>query len=871
MSVWNIELTRARRVIMAVHRKTRSVSRMSVVIPILTVLAVAILAQNAVALDYRAPSPIYSYFEGLRGRLPLSTGATTDDPTALWINPALLGTGKAGGFAYLHTYNDTTFSGEDAFSLGIGALAFGAELYDLRHTVVTPQGTAVSSQSTKRYTIATGSRIGRNFFVGSSYSWHTSENADVDRGESWSIGGLLRPHRKLSIGFVCRDLNSPQYFGTKFKPIYETSLGIRPINDRLTVFANWTARTDKVNGSLPEEQPKSFVSYGLEYAALDGLTLRLGADQDENLSASILFSIGTGSLGTVFSREPGEGEEDDRSYGATILTTSPWWRESVLLPPNKYMEIHLSGEIRETWEPFSLLGGGGRGFLLRDLLENIEQAKNSRDVRAILLRCGGVGGSFAVFDELRQAILDFRKSGKAVIAYVENPGNGVYYLATACDYIVLQPNGYVGLVGLKLEGLFLRGTLDKLGMKAHYARVGKYKSAVEPLTEDEFTDPVKEARNALLDDVFDKMVDDIASGRGFSAGEVRDIIDRGPFVPTEALREGLVDTLAYWDEVPDIVNRLAGRPLGKLGYGRFSKRKVADSRWDEPPVIGIVYGIGGITHGSNRRDLWIGDILGSETTMAALRAMREDRSVDAVVFRVDSPGGMMTASDKIRREVKLTAEKKPVIVSMGGLAASGGYHISCDGTMILADEATVTGSIGVLNLWLHTRGFYEKIGANKEIFMRGEHADIFPSWREVTDEDLELAQYYVDKYYDKFVRDVAEGRAMSIDEVRDIAQGRVWSGKRAQELGLVDRIGGLTEAIGLAKREAGIPPGEEVNFKILPKPGGFLGNLTRAMGASAAREIEIPPELRELVGDAVYFSAYDDPILYLMPYQVEIR
>jgi protease-4 len=288
-------------------------------------------------------------------------------------------------------------------------------------------------------------------------------------------------------------------------------------------------------------------------------------------------------------------------------------------------------------------------------------------------------------------------------------------------------------------------------------------------------------------------------------------------------------------------------------------------------VIGIIYGIGGITHGTNRRDMWLGDIMGSETIMAAFRQLREDDRVDAVVFRVDSPGGMMTASDKIRREVELTAEEKPVIISMGGVAASGGYHISCNGTTILADEATVTGSIGVLNLWLHTRGFYEKIGANKDIFLRGEHADIFPTWREVTEDDLELAQHYVNKYYDKFVGDVAEGRAMAFNEVHGIAQGRVWSGKRAERLGLVDKIGGLAEAVEMAKHKAGIPSDRPVDFRILPEPGGLFERMLASLGEGVAGDIEVPEELRELVGEATHLHVYDEPILYLMPYELEIE
>jgi len=833
-------------------------------------LSIILPVGEAGALDYRSPNPIHSYFEGLRGRLPLWTAATADDPTALWLNPALLGTGKAGGFAYLHTYDDSTFSGDDAFSLSLGSLGFGAEFYDLKHRFDTPGGTVVSRQSTRRYTLAGGLEPAKNLYLGYSYSWHSSENAEIDRGDSWSLGALFRPHRMVSLAFVARDINSPVYFGTEFKPIYETSLGLRPIGERLTLFGTWTARANEVSGSLPEKQPTSFLSFGIDYAPLDGISLRLGADEDENISVSLLLSITTSSLGTVFTQEPGEGDMEDKVYGATLLTAGNLWRESVLLPPTDYLEIHLTGTIGETQPPFSIFGGGHQ-FTLWNLLQAFEDAKSSRDIKAVVLRCGPMGANFAILDELRQAILDFRKSGKKVLAYVENPGNGVYYLATACDYIALQPNGYLGLVGLKSEGMFLRGTLDKLGMKAYYARVGKYKSAVEPLTEDEYTEPSREAVNALLDDVYEKMLDDIADGRGMTTDEVRDLVDKGPFIPSDAIKEGLVDTLAYWDEIQDMVSGLVNGTTGRLPYTRFSRRNSADPRWDEPPVIAIVYGVGSITHGTNRRDIWMGDVMGSETIMATMREAREDDMVEAVVFRVDSPGGMMTASDKIRREVELTAKKKPVIISMGGVAASGGYHISCDGTMILADEATVTGSIGVLNLWLHTRGFYEKIGANKDIFLRGEHADIFPTWREVTEDDLALAQHYVDKYYDKFVRDVAEGRAMGFDEVHKHAQGRVWSGKRAERLGLVDRIGGLAEAVRLAKREAGIAEDRHVEFRILPEPGGVLSRVMASLGAKVSGEVKVPEELRQMLGGAAYLHAYDEPILYLMPYELELE
>jgi protease-4 len=267
----------------------------------------------------------------------------------------------------------------------------------------------------------------------------------------------------------------------------------------------------------------------------------------------------------------------------------------------------------------------------------------------------------------------------------------------------------------------------------------------------------------------------------------------------------------------------------------------------------------------------LGEIMGSETITKAIRTMREDKSVKALILRVDSPGGVMAASDLIRREIELTRKEKPVIVSMGGVAASGGYHISCPAGKILADEATVTGSIGVFNLWFHTRGLYQKLGVNKEIFTRGKHADPMPSWRDVTEEDMNLMQYFVDQYYAKFVGDVAKGRGMKADSINSIAQGRVWSGKAALQNGLVDGIGGLTVAIRAARDEAGIPADEEVEFRVLPGHGGFLERLAAGASARVVGRVEIPENLRDLLEDGAYLSAFDEPFLYLAPYTLDIK
>jgi protease-4 len=853
----------------------RSSRYLLAVVGLTALLAIGTGAAGARPLEYAGPSGIHSYYEGLRGSLPLWTSATPDDPLGSWINPAALGTGRSRGLGFLITATDTTFPQGTGYSLAFGSVGFG---YERMRSALGRDESWVPSQGfethrTERYTVNWGARLGKGFFLGTSYSWHASGVRELDGDATWSVGAIVRPLRELSLGVVARDLNSPDYGGTKFRPIIEGALGFRPWAERMTVFVSLLGRTKKLEVPGAKAQPATFLSYGLQFEPFDGWVIGFGADEDQNINLSLGFHSANLGLGYANSRLKTE-DGVKRDYGNFALSMGSDYRRNALSRINReYLEIYLRGPIEETRPPFTFFGVGPQ-FTTLELTKAIERAGNTPEIKAIVLRCGDMSASIAVYEEIHKALLDFRRSGKKVIAYLENPGNGEYMVASAADYIALTPNGWLGLVGLKSEMLFLRGTLEKLGMEAYYSRVGKYKSAVEPLTEDEYTEPSREAMNVLLDDVFDTLVRGIAEARGFSTGEVVDLIDGGPYIPSEAVKAGLIDTLAYWDEIPDIANDVIG--AGSIGrivpvpYGKFRERQTANRRWDEA-AIGLVYGVGGITHGENRRDMWIGDIMGSETTVKALKAMRNDRSVKAVVVRIDSPGGMMTASDKIRREIELTAREKPVIVSMAGLAASGGYHVACDGTTIMADEATLTGSIGVLNLWLHTRGFYKKIGANKDILLRGKRADIFPSWRDVTEDDLKLAQYYTDKYYDRFVADVAEGRGMSAADVNSLAQGRIWSGRRARDLGLVDRIGSLNDAIVLAKREAGLDPDELVTIKIRPQRMGFFGAVLTSMTGRAQPRLELPREIEDAMAGAAYLETFDEPVLYLMPYRLEIE
>jgi len=833
--------------------------------------AVILIAGACHGLVIQNPSPIYSYFEGMRGYYSISTPALTDDAMALWLNPPALGTKKATGVVYMHSYSDSTISGDDALGFAIKNFAFGMEFMKLREPEI-----SLDRQRTNKYTFSLGGRVGKNVYLGGSYAWLNSDICDLDRGSTWSFGALWRPHRMVSVGVLGRDLNSPTYYGNKFKPIVEASLGYRPFDERLTLFTNAFLRNDKLDiraagGDIIETQPASFFNFGIEARPWPGINLLGTYDQDGNWSLALALPGNKAAIATAVTTEKERQPYQPQTYGVLGVVTSSHWHESVLNPLKRYVEIDMSGSIGEAPPRFSFFGGAAR-YTTRELLEKIDYAAGSPEINAILIRMGDISASSAKADEIRQALIEFRRTGKKVVVYANTPENREYYLATAADYIVLAPNGYLGLNGLKAEVTFLGGTLDKIGVEAHYTRVGKYKSATEQLADKGFTEPSKEAFNAVLDDFYAKFIEDIAAGRSMSENAVRSLVDKGPYMAQDALDLGLVDRLAYSDEIPDIMKEVVGKSSHRLGYREFAKRKPAQPRWDELPAIAIVYGDGAILQGSNRSEPIIGDVIGPNTLAAAFRAVRKDKSVKAVVFRIDSPGGEMSASDQIRREVELTAREKPVIVSMSGVAGSGGYHIACDGTRILADETTITGSIGVINMWFGTRKLYEKLGMSKEVFTRGKNADLFPSWSEVTEEDMEISRHFTEGFYDKFVEDVAKGRGMTVEAVHEVAQGRIWAGRSAIEIGLIDRIGGLTEAIRLAKEDAGIAADEEVAFKVLPAAMGFWDVMAGDADEAFVKGIRLPETAESILEDAAYMEILQkDPNLYLMPYKIEVE
>ncbi|MBK6732863.1 MAG: signal peptide peptidase SppA [bacterium] len=445
----------------------------------------------------------------------------------------------------------------------------------------------------------------------------------------------------------------------------------------------------------------------------------------------------------------------------------------------------------------------------------LRAAKDER-ITGLVLDIRAAELDWAKIEELRGAIGTFREQGKPVVAYLEAGFTRDYALATAADRIVLAPEANLMVLGLSAEMAFLKDTLAKLGMEADFVHVGAYKSAPERMTRSSASDANREMVESIVGDQFDALLDMLADGRGADRDEVERWVDQGLFDGQGAVAAGLADTLMYYDgmmdyEFPDddvtfLEDYLLESPRQTQAAGK----------------VAMVFVTGVIMPGESRFDNLQGKIAGSESIIEDLQAAADDESVDAVILRVDSPGGSALASDLIWHEIVELRKEKPVIVSMSGMAASGGYYVACLGDSIFADKGTLTGSIGVFAGKMNRQEMYRKIGVNREFVTRGENALLFSDEGVFTDAQRTLFQAQMDGFYERFLGKVADGRKLTRDQVHEVAQGRVWTGRQGVERGLVDGVGGLERSLDAAKRRLGVDTESRVTVLTYVEPMSWM-------------------------------------------------
>lgn len=504
----------------------------------------------------------------------------------------------------------------------------------------------------------------------------------------------------------------------------------------------------------------------------------------------------------------------------------------------------------------------GRTPTMLGLIEALQRAATDHRVVGLIARVGEAGLPLADVQEIRDAVIAFRHTGKPAIAYAETFGeggnaNGSYYLATAFDKIYLQPSGELGLAGLLFERSFLRGTLDKLGFVPRLDHRSEYKSAMNVLTEKKFTAAHREANEKIMESQFGQIVTGIARARNLSEDKVRALIDRGPFLGDEALDAKLVDKLGYRDAAYDDIRKKAGPHTKFLYLSKYLNR--AGSPYDDGATVALIYGVGGVKRGKSGYDPIFEEVtMGADTVAAAFRAAATDKSVKAILFRIDSGGGSYVASDTIWREVARAKKAgKPIIVSMGAVPGSGGYFIALPADKIVAQPATLTASIGVIAGKFLTTNFWDKLGITWDEVHSSSNAMAYSGLHDFTPEQWARFETWLDRIYDDFTTKVAEGRKLPREKVLEIAKGRVWTGEDAKALGLVDELGGFPVALRLVREAAKLPADAKIKLKLFPPKRSVLekflaegpDNSQKAGDETIARALEIIQPLAHAARD----------------------
>lgn len=716
----------------------------------------------------------------------LSSVAAIEDASALAINPAALAFQRGG-----HLFLSRSVNGLEQTNLFLTGGGFGSAWQQYR----------AGGRFLNDFTLGTGIEGPGGLALGGTFSYLQFLDSQGGNSANFGLSAIYRPNPWFSTGLTVNNLTKPPVGGTAtLDRFYRGGVAIRPGTDRLTISldAGWREGT-------PIDQVTPWL--GVQAQPIPGFVVRGLVDNQLQYSLGLGMQFGQLSTGFMSGMSHGRVGASDVAYFATSDLTE---RNALNLGFDRLAYIRLEGTLAdEPINAFDIRQDYYPGVL--HLTKRIEQAKADPRINGVVLDIRGLSTGLATIQELRDAITDFRASGKTAIAYVYTADVAEYYLATSCEKIVVHPAGTIAVRGLAATVPFFKGFFDKIGVKPQFVAIGKYKSAPEQFTRRSFTEPAEEQTRELLNAQFGQLVDGIAKARRLTKEEVTTLIDKGMFSPPLAKERGLVDAVAYPDEVPGLFEK------GPALTYPLAVHKPAT--WGAPDVLAVVHINGTITRGESAGDLINGVTSGSATVTRALRDIRDNDQVKAVVIRVDSPGGDAVASDEIGREIDLVRESgKPVIISMGDVAASGGYWVAANGTRIYAEPGTITGSIGVFTGSFVFSDLLKKLDITTQTLKRGEHADMESGVRPLTEAELTMLRENARYTYVQFLERVAQGRKIATSRVDELAQGRVWAGSKAEEVGLIDKVGGLEVAIEDARAAAEMEPTTTV-LEFYPKPG----------------------------------------------------
>jgi protease-4 len=574
---------------------------------------------------------------------------------------------------------------------------------------------------------------------------------------------------------------------------------------------------------------------------------RSASKKDHNKSTSTLEINITGTTDSSDSKS-----SDKKSLISDELKKSDNKTASENTSANSVLVLTISGETAERSDSISIFKQQQNS--LKDYLDVLRRAREDSGVKAVVVRITSSQVGLAQAQELRSAIAELREHGKKTYGVLEDDSQSGYLVAAACENVVLPPSGEVMLYGVKADAYFFRSLLDKVGAQAHVVHVGQYKSYGEMFTNDDFTTPARANMTEIVDDVYSLLVKLVAKSRDLAPAQVESIINGGPVGAADAKAAHLVDRVAYADDLLAEFTRKNMKIVDASDYGKDSSSKTEDmnifsifslmnkgasqEKTGKLPQVAVVYAVGQINLGS-RGGVVIGSDEGiySDDFIDTLNDVQEDSKVKAVILRVDSPGGSAFASDLIWKKIEELKKHKPVIDSMGDVAASGGYYISMAGSRVIAQEGTMTGSIGVVGGKLDLSGVYKKLGVNKTTISRGQYASLYSETSDFSQQERALIEKMMRRTYDDFISKAAQNRKLSLTKVDEVAQGKVWLGGRAKQVGLVDDLGGMSKAIEETKGLIGLKKSDKVALVTYPKSVGFMEMIQKALSGSVTAQV----------------------------------
>ena len=543
---------------------------------------------------------------------------------------------------------------------------------------------------------------------------------------------------------------------------------------------------------------------------------------------------------------------------------------------NSVMMLDLNGTLTERSQenPLDfLMKEDYKTYGLDDILSSIRKAKENEDIKGIYIQATSLGAGFASLEEIRDALKDFKESGKFIVAYGDTYTQNLYYLSSVADKVLLNPQGMLEWRGLAATPMFFKDLLEKIGVEMQIFKVGTYKSAVEPFISTEMSPANREQVNVYLSSIWGQITSSVAESRNLSLEALNKEADRMlMFYPAEeSVKNGLVDTLIYKNDVRDYLKNIVGIDkddnMPVLGIQDMINVKKNVPRDKSGNVIAVYYAYGEIDGGSSAST---DEGINSEKVIKDLRKLKDDENVKAVVLRVNSPGGSAYGSEQIWYAINQLKKEKPVIVSMGDYAASGGYYIACNADTIVAEPTTLTGSIGIFGMMPNAKGLTEKLGVNFDVVKTNPYADFGNLTRPMNDGEKGLMQMYVNKGYELFLTRCSDGRGISMEELDKIAQGRVWTGSTAKELGLVDELGGLDKALEIAIAKAGVDAYTVMNY---PKKEGFLESLMNTNPGNYIKARMLNGKMNDVYRQFSIIENFDkiDRIQARVPFELNIQ